>query len=502
MSEQQQWKHERPSWCPHGDCEFLRRAQEDRWWEAHRRVYESLAANERVTIELLAPDGNLEVKHYRTVYPDTVDIAKRLGLVYLAALLYLLTAVSILTKDRSQPALILAAFTFVGALYFASAAAIAGRSLTLAFPHFKLLFAFHHVGSAFMIALVHYALVFPDRKRFLSKLPVAPSVIIYGHAVVTSALYQSGTTSFGATLPNLLFWTAVMVCAFLHSLLTQPDRFLRRQIALTLAVPVLITTVFIFLQVLPGVVGAAQISLSTFALFAVMLPLSLSAAMDNVRMYRERLAAESRATFEREKIRRDLHDDTLNRLAGIALLSEASLASMDKDRDATRQRLQCIKQRATDYSRQVRGLLWLTDEQCATWDDLASQLRSHGYELAGERGVEFRFELSQDERSAAPTPAVKVCLYRVFAEALANALKHASARDIAGHLSVNMDAVQLEIKDDGVGFEPGCTIPGHYGLNNMHSRAEELGGTLVVESRPGGGAGVNLTLPLTLNYRN
>jgi signal transduction histidine kinase len=482
--------------------EFLRRAEEDRWWDTHRRVSETLATRAHVTVELLTPDDRRETRPFRTTTAAPVDIAKRLGLVYLAALLYLLTAVSILTKDRSPPALILAAFAFDGALYFASAAAIAARPLTLAFPYFKLLFAAYHVGSAFMIALVHYALVFPDRKRFLNDLPVPPSVIIYGHAVITSILYHSGINSFGATLPNLLFWTAVMVGAFLHSLLTQPDRFLRRQIALTLAVPVLITAVFIFLQVLPGVVGAAQISLPTFALFAVMLPLSLSAALDNVRMYRQRLAAEAQATFEREKIRRDLHDDTLNRMAGIALLSEASLAALDKDRDAARQRLQCIKKRTADYSRQIRGLLWLTDEQCATWDDLASQLRSHGYELAGEHGVEFRFELAQRDRVTAPTPAVKVCLYRVFTEALANALSHANAREIACRLSVQAGTLNLEVRDDGVGFEPGCTVPGHYGLTNMRARAAELGGALGLDSQPGGGTRLTLTLPQTPDYRN
>jgi signal transduction histidine kinase len=483
--------------------EFTRRADEDRWWQTHRRAYETLAANGHVTVELLAPDGTGETRRYRTEYLSLLDITRRLGLTYLAALLYLLTAVSVLTKDRAPHTLILSAFALAGALFLASGAAVASRGLTLAFPHFKLLFAFHHIGSAFLITLVHYALVFPRRKQFLDKLPIPPSVILYGHALVTTALYQAGTTAFGATLPNLLFWSAVMAGAFLHSLLTERDRFLRRQLALSLAVPLFVTAVYIFLHTLPGVVRATQIAFSTFALFAVMLPLSLSAAMDNVRLYRQRLAAEARARLEHEKIRRDLHDDTLNRLAGIALLTETSLASVDKDSGATRRRLQSIKERAADYARQIRGLLWITDAQCGTWDDLGSQLRSYGYELTGERGIEFQLALSQGGgANTSPSPAIKVCLYRVFAEALANALKHADAREITGRLAVGADAVTLDIRDDGVGFTPGCTNAGHYGLNNMRTRAEELGGTLTLDSRPGAGAGVRVTLPLTPDYRN
>jgi signal transduction histidine kinase len=286
-------------------------------------------------------------------------------------------------------------------------------------------------------------------------------------------------------------------------LLTEQDKFLRRQIALSLAVPVFVTAVYIFLHALPGVVRATQISFSTFSLFSVMLPLSLSAAMDNVRLYRQRLAAEAHSRFEHEKIRRDLHDDTLNRLAGIALLSETSLASVDKDSGITRRCLQAIKERAADYSRQIRGLLWITDAQCETWDDFGSQLRSYGYELTGEHGIEFQLALSQDRgANTSPSPAIKVCLYRVFAEALANVLKHSAARAVCGNLGVGADTVSLEIKDDGVGFEPGRTAPGHYGLANMHSRVEELGGALTLDSRPGGGTGVRVTLPVTPDYRN
>jgi signal transduction histidine kinase len=301
----------------------------------------------------------------------------------------------------------------------------------------------------------------------------------------------------------MFFWTAFLACAFLHSLLTEQDRFLRRQIALSLAVPLLVTAVFVFLHVLPGAVGTTPISFSTFALFSVMLPLSLSAAIDNVRMYRQQLDMEARALSEHEKIRRDLHDDTLNRLAGIALLTETSLASVDQDSGATRRRLQSIKERSADYARQIRGLLWITDAQCGTWDDLGSQLRSYGYEFTGERGVEFQFALSQDGgMNTSPPPAIKVCLYRVFTEALANALKHSAARGVCGSLCVGADTVTLEIKDDGVGFDPDRNTPGHYGLSNMRSRVEELGGALRLDSRPGAGTRVSVTLPASPNYHN
>jgi len=97
-------------------------------------------------------------------------------------------------------------------------------------------------------------------------------------------------------------------------------------------------------------------------------------------------------------------------------------------------------------------------------------------------------------------------LYRIVQEGLANIYKHAQASEVKVRLAFKPGEVQLEIKDNGRGFE---ALPlsspragerqrgaGGYGLGNMATRARELGGRLAVDSVPGQGTSLNLTLPI------
>jgi signal transduction histidine kinase len=93
-----------------------------------------------------------------------------------------------------------------------------------------------------------------------------------------------------------------------------------------------------------------------------------------------------------------------------------------------------------------------------------------------------------------PLPAaVEVAAYRIVQEALTNVVRHARA----GHCTVRLtsgDELELEITDDGVGL-PADHRSG-VGLNSMRERAEELGGTCVIEPAPSGGTRVLARLPL------
>ena len=66
---------------------------------------------------------------------------------------------------------------------------------------------------------------------------------------------------------------------------------------------------------------------------------------------------------------------------------------------------------------------------------------------------------------------VKQALYRIGQEALWNAVKHARPRHVDVRLDAHEDSVDLEIADDGVGFDPNGSSPGHLGLRSMHERA-------------------------------
>ncbi|WP_207123277.1 sensor histidine kinase [Actinocatenispora comari] len=99
-----------------------------------------------------------------------------------------------------------------------------------------------------------------------------------------------------------------------------------------------------------------------------------------------------------------------------------------------------------------------------------------------------------------PTP-VAVTLLRTGQEALANARAHAAADRIELTLTYLPDTVSLDVVDDGGGFDParplGATSGTGLGLAGMRARAEQVGGTLSVDTAPGRGTAVNLTVPRT-----
>jgi signal transduction histidine kinase len=90
--------------------------------------------------------------------------------------------------------------------------------------------------------------------------------------------------------------------------------------------------------------------------------------------------------------------------------------------------------------------------------------------------------------------AVEVAAYRIAAEAVANAVRHAGASTCTVTLGLSGDDLLVEISDDGRGV-PADAVPG-VGSASMRERAAELGGTLDVTTAPGGGTTVRARLPL------
>ncbi|MEE8163333.1 MAG: ATP-binding protein, partial [Anaerolineae bacterium] len=87
-------------------------------------------------------------------------------------------------------------------------------------------------------------------------------------------------------------------------------------------------------------------------------------------------------------------------------------------------------------------------------------------------------------------------LLRIIQEALANVRKHAHARRVKIRFELWDSVVQTTVEDSGRGFQPAEARRGrHFGLDTMRERAESVGGTLLIESKPGAGTKVVVRLP-------
>jgi signal transduction histidine kinase len=109
-------------------------------------------------------------------------------------------------------------------------------------------------------------------------------------------------------------------------------------------------------------------------------------------------------------------------------------------------------------------------------------------------GVKFLWNVSTLPRVENLTPERILAIQRIFLEVFSNTLKHAGARTVAVSAARLPGAVQIVIADDGRGFEEGEVRSGN-GLANLKLRAAQAGGTLVLDSGPGVGTRVTLTLP-------
>ncbi|TDC85636.1 sensor histidine kinase [Micromonospora sp. KC606] len=197
--------------------------------------------------------------------------------------------------------------------------------------------------------------------------------------------------------------------------------------------------------------------------------------------------ARRRATEERLRIARELHDVLGHHLSLINVQASAALHRPDPTR--SEQALIAIKQTSKETLRELRTTLGILRREDET--PPAPGL-NRLYELvatAGRSGLEVRTELA--EIRPLP-PEVEVAAYRIVQEALTNVTRHAGATAAVIRVRPDGDDVLVEIEDDGTGA-PGS--PGN-GIIGMDERARALGGLLTTGPRPDGGFRVRARLPL------
>jgi signal transduction histidine kinase len=128
----------------------------------------------------------------------------------------------------------------------------------------------------------------------------------------------------------------------------------------------------------------------------------------------------------------------------------------------------------------------------------APSVRRYAQQLS--RRGDLTIDLSLPEGELPLSPATELALARILQEALANAARHAEARRIAVDVRVEKGRVACRIEDDGQGFDPAAPASreraGGFGLVGMRERAAELGGELAIDSAPGRGTRLQVTLPI------
>jgi signal transduction histidine kinase len=216
-------------------------------------------------------------------------------------------------------------------------------------------------------------------------------------------------------------------------------------------------------------------------------------AIENARLRRQ--AQEAAVSEERGRLARDLHDSVTQSLYSITLLAEGWKRLEQSGRlEATEDPLAELGAIAQQALKEMRLLV--------------HELRPPDLEAAGLLGALQQRLAAVEKRAGVDTrlvagdtvdlpPEVAACLYWIAIEALNNALKHAEATSVAVRVQVDGDRVELDVRDDGCGFDVATPdIRRGMGLAGMRERAERLGGVVRIESTPTAGTKVCVGVPL------
>jgi signal transduction histidine kinase len=200
------------------------------------------------------------------------------------------------------------------------------------------------------------------------------------------------------------------------------------------------------------------------------------------------------AEQERGRWARELHDETLQSLAVLRMRLASALR--DESPDELHETGQEAVQQIDDEIVKLRRLI--TELRPASLDTIGLEAALYAlaqqHQEVGPIRIDCDFELSQaDDRPAA---LMETAIYRLVQEALNNVSKHSRAQQARLTVRESGSQIEIEISDDGVGFEPNLVREG-FGLVGMRERAALLGGTLRIESTRGAGTRVWAEIPLS-----
>lgn len=200
---------------------------------------------------------------------------------------------------------------------------------------------------------------------------------------------------------------------------------------------------------------------------------------------------------ERIRMSREIHDTLLQGLAGLALEVDDLAHSIDGAPAGARERVLAMRKRVETYLREARLSIWdLRSPELAS-KDLAQALNEVGRRAIGDRPVQLDMVVHGTAQRC--PPRVKEQLLLIGQEAVSNAVRHGNPTRVGVELTCADDHARLRVSDDGRGFDPDdvADASSHYGLRGMRERAEQVRGTVVIQSSPGRGTQVEAIVPTT-----
>jgi signal transduction histidine kinase len=209
--------------------------------------------------------------------------------------------------------------------------------------------------------------------------------------------------------------------------------------------------------------------------------------------YEQQIRAAARQE-ERNRLARDLHDSIKQQIFVIQTAAATAQTRLEGDDAGARQALDQVRTSAREAMTEMQVML---DQMAAAPLEnagLIEALRKQCDALGFRTGSTVDFKLGELPEANTLEPGAHEAILRTAQEALANIGRHARAAHVMVSLGMAGREVRLQVEDDGAGFDA-THAPRGQGIANMRARAEEYGGSFELDSRPGSGTSVTLSIP-------
>jgi len=203
---------------------------------------------------------------------------------------------------------------------------------------------------------------------------------------------------------------------------------------------------------------------------------------------------------ERERLARELHDGIGQILGYVSMQVQTALKWM---RDGNKEKAESLLGRIVEVSKDAHAdvreaILSLRTGSDQNWS-LMPALKKYIDRFQANYGIRTELSISDGIGDNTFDPAAEVQLFRVIQEAMTNCRKHSDARFLKVGVAVDESKANITISDDGKGIDAGRIErgdSGHFGMVFMRERMEQIGGSLKIDSTPGGGTVLRLDVPI------
>ncbi|KEZ47591.1 MULTISPECIES: sensor histidine kinase [Metabacillus] len=195
---------------------------------------------------------------------------------------------------------------------------------------------------------------------------------------------------------------------------------------------------------------------------------------------------------ERNRLARELHDSVSQQLFAASMMMSAINESSDSRTEAENRQLQMVEQMIHQSQLEMRALLLHLRPAALKGKTLQEGMKDLLQELSQKVPMEVSWKMEDVQLDK----GIEDHLFRILQESVSNTLRHSKAETLEVLFIERDDLVLLRVIDDGIGFKVDAAKTGSYGLQNMHERAAQLGGTLKIVSFPGKGTKLEVKIPL------